>query len=62
MTGTDYILAYVLIGLAYLLVNVLIRRIDTYDDWMLPLVWWFFWPIFFFALVIVGVGKLIKKN
>lgn len=60
---TLFIQLYLLVGLVYLLVNVLIRKIQTEDDWMLPMVWLFFWWLCFIALFIIWIqNKLTKKQ
>lgn len=60
---TLFIQLYLLVGLVYLLVNVLIRKIQTEDDWMLPMVWLFFWWLCFIALFIAWIqNKLTKKQ
>lgn len=54
---------YFLIGIIYLLVNTLIRKIEV-DDWTLPFVWIFLWPFCFAALLFDGFGwvkKIVKK-
>lgn len=43
---------YFLIGLAYVLVNVFVRKMEP-DDPLLVLVWWFLWPICLFAWLAV---------
>lgn len=53
------LIGYVLIGLLYVLINIFIRDIEP-DDPMLPLVWWFLWPICFVALAILIARRLIK--
>lgn len=50
---------YVIIGLVYLLINIFVRKLDTYDDPMLPLVWWFLWPICLAALISQWTNKQI---
>lgn len=52
---------YFAIGIAYLLVNVLIRKMEV-DDWMIALMWIFLWPICWIALAIDTFNKLIRKG
>lgn len=36
---------YFLIGLLYWALNAFVRKLDTDDDWLLPLFWFFGWPL-----------------
>lgn len=53
---------YFLIGLIYVLVNALIRKIDTDGDWLIALVWLLLWPFCFIALITALIQDLIYKN
>lgn len=52
---------YLLIGLIYLLINTLVRKLNTEDDWMLPMVWLFFWWLCFIVLFILWIQKKKSK-
>ena len=51
---------YLIIGLVYVLINTLIRKIDLDDDWFLPIVWWTLWPIFAICWLVVLVNIFIE--
>lgn len=53
---------YILIGIVYLLINVLIRKLDTEGDYLLPNVWMFFWPLCLLALLIRRLDKTNFEN
>jgi hypothetical protein len=52
---------YFLIGLIYTIINGMVRKLDTDDDFLLPMVWFLLWPIAFISLFFVGMKKLISK-
>lgn len=45
-------LVYMLIGIVYCLVNILIRKLEIEGDWAVVYVWLFLWPICFISLFI----------
>lgn len=52
---------YFIIGAVYLLINGIVRKLDTGGDYLLPYVWFFFWPIAFTVLGIKWIrGKMIN--
>ncbi len=51
---------YMLVGIGYLLVNVLVRKLDTGDDYLLPLVWMFLWWLCFIGIIAIYIDK--KRN
>lgn len=55
------LLIYFLIGLAYVIVNVVVRKLDTEGDPMLPLAWWFLWIIFLPLLLIEKSCNAVKR-
>lgn len=36
---------YLIIGLIYWAINSFVRKLETDDDYLLPLVWFLFWPL-----------------
>lgn len=42
---------YIMIGIAYCVINGGIRKLDN-DDWTLAFVWLFLWPLCLIALII----------
>lgn len=50
---------YLLIGLTYWAVNSFVRKIETNDDWLLPLVWFLAWPLAFLAWFILLGQKFL---
>jgi hypothetical protein len=54
---------YILVGLIYALFNGFIRKIDTDDNPMLPLVWWFLWWLCLLGRGIAYIqDKIIKRK
>lgn len=55
------ILAYFIIGLMYWALNSFVRKLETNDDWMLPLVWLFAWPIAFLTWVVIFIMWIVEE-
>jgi hypothetical protein len=55
-------LIYVVIGCLYWALNSFVRKLDTDGDWLLPLVWFFGWPIGFISWTVVFMDYLAKKK
>lgn len=51
---------YFLIGIIYTVINGAFRKLDN-DDWDLVWAWILFWPVFFVAIFIHLLNKLIKR-
>lgn len=62
----DYVLYYILIGLAYWAVNVFIRKLpaknDPDDGWIIVPLWLVLWPVCFIVLLVVNTQKLFGKG
>lgn len=52
---------YFAIGIIYLLVNVLIRKMEV-DDWTITLMWIFLWPICWIALIFHMINAVWNKK
>jgi len=55
-------LIYVVIGCLYWALNSFVRKLDTDGDWLLPLVWFFGWPIGLISWTVVFIDYLAKKK
>lgn len=47
-----FIAIYFIIGIGYCIVNNVVRKLDTDEDYLLNMAWIFLWPIFILALLI----------
>lgn len=52
--------SYVLIGMLYMFVNILVRKLDA-DDPLLVLFWWFLWPIAMIGLLVLSLQIFIRN-
>jgi len=52
--------SYVLIGMLYMFVNILVRKLDA-DDPLLVLLWWFLWPIAMIGLLVLSLQIFIRN-
>lgn len=59
------IVAYLIVGLLYWGLNSFVRKLDTDGDWLLPIVWFFAWPLaavsWFLILIDKAFNYLITK-
>lgn len=55
------ILGYFIIGLIYWALNSFVRKLETNGDWMLPLVWFFAWPIAFLTWGVLFIMWIIEE-
>lgn len=63
MTAEKLAAIWFIVGIAYVLVNGLIRKIDTDGDWLLPIGWFALWPIMIPSVIIAGIyDKLFNKE
>lgn len=63
MTTEQLVMWYFIIGLAYSLINGIIRKIDTDGDYLLPFVWLTLWPLGIISLIIfVSIEKYKKLS
>lgn len=60
MTFDKILFFYFLIGIIYTVINGAVRKLDN-DDWDLVWGWIIFWPVFFIAIVISLLNKLLKR-
>lgn len=40
-----FFIIYLFIGLTYWYINAFVRKLDIDGDWLLPIVWFLFWPL-----------------
>lgn len=50
---------YLSIGLIYWAINSFVRKLETHDDWMLPIVWFLAWPLAFAAWAVLLLVKVV---
>ena len=56
------IVVYLAVGLLYWGLNSFIRKLDIDGDWMLPLIWFLFWPIGLISWAIVFIDYISSKT
>lgn len=49
---------YFLIGILYTIVNCLVRKMNTDEEYLIIFIWVFFWPICFICIGLHFLGKL----
>lgn len=48
---------YLTIGLLYWALNSFVRKLEVNGDWLLPVVWFLFWPVAFATWVVIFLDK-----
>lgn len=52
---------YFTIGFLYWALNSFVRKLDTDGDWLLPIVWFFAWPLPLLAWCSIAIGLVIYE-
>ena len=55
------LMIYSILGMLYWFINAFIRKVDTMDDWFLPLFWVFLWPFAAVAWFIILIQYLLER-
>jgi hypothetical protein len=53
---------YMIIGLAYVIINGAFRKFYTDGDMFLPIIHFLLWPLFIGLLIVVSIVKWIKRK